>query len=262
VHDYAAAHQTQLYYGTIVHQVLDRAHAHYQGVMDPTTKGTLPTDDDIKRYFDEVDQSLRSRGIRAVSPKLQTKAIRLLQYFNALEGPTLYPKVVDTEHRLQSDQKTHILHGVVDLLTNTGAAGDPADGEMWDYKGKSRIGLTPTEFETYELQMRVYARLYELKHGVLPKRAILYFINELEGPTCPTTRPVNAVLEVSMGRAEIDAAMVEFTKTVGDIEAARASDRWDPATYGVISESDCTICDLRWDCPTPNNGAGVPLRYP
>src|SRR5262245_18776174 len=42
VHKYAPAHQTQLYFGTVLHQVLDRCHAHFHGVLDPKTKGTLP----------------------------------------------------------------------------------------------------------------------------------------------------------------------------------------------------------------------------
>ena len=51
----------QIYYGTLIHQVLDRAHAHYAGLRDPETKGQFPTDQDIENYFNEVDQALRVR---------------------------------------------------------------------------------------------------------------------------------------------------------------------------------------------------------
>ena len=85
------------------------------------------------------------------------------------------------------------MHGVVDLLVDTpNSSGEPADCELWDYKGAYRVGLNPADLQTYEFQMRVYAHLYELKHGVLPQKVILYFLNELDGPTCPTKRPVNA----------------------------------------------------------------------
>ncbi len=293
VHRYAPAYQTQLYFGTILHQVLDRCHSHYHGTLDPSTRGSIPdnghflSDSQIRDYFSrvanaqssgqaipiapstivkyflEVENGLKSQGIRAVTPDLRIKAVRLLQYFNALEGPTLYPRVLDTEHRLQADQTTHILHGVVDLLVDTpNGSGGAASCEIWDYKGTSRIDLTPADRQTYEFQMRVYAHLYELKHGVLPQSVILYFLDELDGPTCPTTRPVNAVLQVSLNPADIAIAMREFTKTVGEIENARRADRWNPAQPGIISEKDCAICDLRWDCPTPNGGKGVPLRYP
>ncbi len=293
VHKFAPAYQTQIYFGTILHQVLDRCHTYYHGISDPTTKGNIPdngqiiSDNDIIayfndlrnakktnspqpaapstiiRFFSEVEDGLKSRGIYAITQDMRLKVVRLLQYFNALEGPTLYPRVKDTEHRLQADQQTHILHGVVDLLVDTSAdAHSPASYEIWDYKGSSFHNLNLQGLKNYEFQMRVYAYLYRIKHGVLPQRVILYFLNELDGETCPTTRPVNAIFEVSIDPTDIDVAIQEFTTTVGDIEQARQTDTWLPASPGHISEADCTICDLRWDCPTPNNGSGVKMRYP
>lgn len=293
VKKYAPAHQTQLYFGTILQQVLDRCHQHFHGTHDPSTRGYVPDNgqvltgieidayfqalsnarvlgtvvppapSDIVRYFLEVEEGLKSRGIRAVTPDLRLKAVRILQYFNALEGPALYPRVVDTEHRLQADQQSHVLHGVVDLLANSpGAAGDPSQCEMWDYKGSSRVDLSLSDLETYQFQMRVYAHLYRLKHGVLPSKSVLYFLNELDGATAPTTRPVNALIEVSLNPLEIDVATSSFAETVLQIESARSSGLWPPAVPGCISEQDCAICDLRWDCTTPNGGRGVALRYP
>jgi len=299
IHGYAPAYQTQIYFGTIIHQVLDRCHSHYRGVIDPNTQGTLPdngqllSDDeirdffdetqvakvaqttmppapsDIMRYFVEIENGLTSRGIRAVTSDMRIKAVRLLQYFNRLEGPLLYARVADTEHRLQADQQTHILHGVVDLLVNTGvlAAGptsaiDLTQCEIWDYKATNRIYLKPADLQTYTFQMRVYAYLYQLKHGVYPQRVILYFLNELDGPTCPDARPANALFSVDLDPDEIQVAMNEFTQTVQSIQTARINEQWNPPPPGQISEQDCAICDLRWDCSTPNNGQGVTLRYP
>ncbi|MHC0066864.1 PD-(D/E)XK nuclease family protein [Nostoc sp. UIC 10890] len=288
VHKYAPAYQTQTYFGTIIHQVLDRCHAHFNGKINPLTKGTLPdngnilSNDEINDYFDELKQAekakkllvppsdivkyfievengLKSQGIQAITQDIRLKAVKLLQYFNALEGPELYKRVKDTEHRLQADRTTHILHGVVDLLVDTpNAIDNPAHCEMWDYKGSSFLNINRQDLENYKFQMRVYAKLYELKHGVFPRKAILYFLNELDGDTCPTQRPVNALLEVSIKQSEIDGAVNEFAKTVLEIEKARCNDQWNPAVSGKISEQDCAICDLRWDCPTPN----VTLRYP
>ena len=65
VRGYTPAHSVQIYYGTLIHQVLDRAHAHYAGLRDPKTKDQIPTDRDIKYYFKEVDTALRARGIRS-----------------------------------------------------------------------------------------------------------------------------------------------------------------------------------------------------
>jgi len=293
VKKYAPAHQTQLYFGTILHQVLDHCHQHFHGTHSPATRGQLPDGGqvltttqiesyfqslssartagspmpppptDIIRYFLEVEDGLKSRGIRAVTPDLRLKAVRILQYFNALEGPDLYPRVVDSELRLQADQQTHVLHGVVDLLADApGSSGAPAECEMWDYKGSSRVGMTTADLDTYRFQMRVYARLYELKHGVLPTKAILYFLNELDGPQTPASRPVNAVLEVDLDPMDIQQAMTHFGATVTQIEQARLNDTWPAAQVGGINDQDCAICDLRWDCQTPNNGQGVKMRIP
>lgn len=289
VHKYAPAYQTQIYFGIVLHQVLDRCHSHFHGAIEPATRETLPDEglilsdtqiqdyldedrlaeraretrpeppSDIIRYFIEVENGLKSQGIRAITSDMRVKVIRILQYFNALEGRLLYPRVIDTEHRLQADRTDHILNGVVDLLVDSAASNrDPSECEMWDYKGSSRIGLSRDHLRNYEFQMRVYAHLYQLKHGVLPRRAVLYFLNELDGPTCPSQRPVNALLEVSLDPDEIETAIAEFTNTVHQIEQSRCSDQWEPAEQGQISEQDCAICDLRWDCSTPN----VTLRYP
>lgn len=293
VHKYAPAQQTQAYFGTVLHQVLDRCHAHFHGIIDRSTKGLLPdngqilreeeisdyfgeaksarktgqTDplppSDIVRYFIQVENGLNSKGILAIRSELRVQAVKILQYFNALEGPILYPRVKDTEHRLQADRTNHILHGVVDLLVDApNEALDPAECEMWDYKGSSRVGLNPKDLETYEFQMRVYAYLYQRKHGVLPRKAVLYFLNELDGPNCPSKRPVNALMEVSIEPNEIKVAIDEFTKTVAQIEQSRLTDQWEAATPGSISEQDCKNCDLRWDCKTPNSGQGVKPIYP
>jgi putative RecB family exonuclease len=218
---------------------------------------------DIVRYFIQVENGLNSKGILAIRSDLRVQAVKILQYFNALEGPILYPRVKDTEHRLQADRTDHILHGVVDLLVDApDEKVDPANCEMWDYKGSSRVGLNPKDLQTYEFQMRVYAYLYQRKHGVLPRKAVLYFLNELDGPTCPSKRPVNALMEVSLRPEEIQVAIAEFTKTVSQIEHSRCTDKWDAAAPGDISEQDCKNCDLRWDCKTPNRGKGVKPIYP
>jgi putative RecB family exonuclease len=95
---------------------------------------------------------------------------------------------------------------------------------------------------------------------------LIYLLGELDGPTCPTSRPVNATLAIDassgLGASDIALAMTEFTKTVAEIEHARLVDQWPAPAPGCISEQDCAICDFRWDCPTPNGGKGVALRYP
>lgn len=115
--NYEPALTVQLFYGTIIHQALDRAHAHFEGKLD-VPQGAFPTDDDIERYFLEIENSLKARQIRAVQ-NARDQALRVLKRFNNLEGPDLYPRVMDTECRLQSDREDYILHGNVDVLARS-----------------------------------------------------------------------------------------------------------------------------------------------
>ena len=135
VRRYEPALVVQLFYGTIIHQVLDRAHAHYRGELG-VPPGTLPTDVDIDNYFTQVENALIARRIRAVQ-SVREQAKNILKRFNSLEGPTLYPRIIDTECRLQADQGQFILHGNVDVLVTSDVGGGDAV-EIWDYKGANR----------------------------------------------------------------------------------------------------------------------------
>jgi hypothetical protein len=54
---FVPAQAVQIFYGTVIHQVLDRCHRHYSGLMGPA-RGTMPTDSDIDHYFGEVENAL------------------------------------------------------------------------------------------------------------------------------------------------------------------------------------------------------------
>lgn len=287
VYRFAPAYQTQIWYGMVIHQVLDYCHAHFRGQLDPATEDQVPDDgkvlaraeveawfrqlrqarheslpeppppSDVLRYFMAVDDSLRGRGVRAIAPALRTNAVMVLQHFNALEGPSLYPRVIDTEHRLQADRGKHILHGVIDLLAESLDA-DADECEIWDYKGIDPLHGDDPQLETLRFQMRVYAHLYRIKHGALPRRARLYFVGSLpKDDTPPEKRPVDAVEDVDLDPELVDQAMAEFDQTVAEIERCRENDTWPPAAPGTIDDQ-CKICDLRWNCPTGN----APMRYP
>jgi hypothetical protein len=254
VRRYEPALVVQLFYGTIIHQVLDRAHAHYHGDLG-VPAGTLPTDADIDSYFTEVENALIARRIRAVQ-SVREQAKLILKRFNSLEGPTLYPRIIDTECRLQADQAQYILHGNVDVLV----ASDVGNGavEIWDYKGAYRPSLNDPDYQRYVFQMQVYSELYRRKTGQVPTRAILYFLNELSGDNPPQTRPVNALLEVSLDPAEVQQALQSFGQTVQQIEACRASRSW-PNPVDAPALQTCNACDLRWNCQA---AVGFNRHYP
>jgi hypothetical protein len=263
---YEPALAVQLYYGTVVHQVLDLAHAHYAGLLDPMVAGQLPSDSEIDTYFDQVENGLKARRIYAVS-NVREHARKVLKRFNALEGPTLYPRVVDTECKLQADRGRYILHGNVDVLAQTEQAAqiqpyDPASVELWDYKGSRRPTITAPDYQNYRFQMLVYAELYRMKIGTLPFRGILYFLNELADDPAPTSRPVNAILEIMFDQLDVDAAMSEFERTVDGIENCRLLRDW-PDPPDAPSEETCDACDARWNCRAAEAfGRHYPMVFP
>jgi putative RecB family exonuclease len=252
---YEPALVVQLFYGTVIHQVLDRAHAHYRGDLG-VPAGTLPTDADIDNYFTQVENALIARRIRAVK-SVRDQAKDILQRFNSLEGPTLYPRILDTECRLQADQGQFILHGNVDVLVASIVGGATAV-EVWDYKGANRPSVGDPDYQRYVFQMQVYADLYRQKTGTAPSKAILYFLNELSGDPAPTTRPVNALLEVNLDPDAVQQALQSFGQTVQQIEGCRATRTWPDPTIPP-PEKTCSACDLRWKCKA---AASFNRQYP
>lgn len=256
---YEPALVVQLFYGTIVHQVLDRAHAHYRGELG-VPAGTLPTPTDIENYFTQVENALISRRIRAVS-SVRDQALTILKRFNSIEGPTLYPRIIDTECRLQADQGFYILHGNVDVLVHSDISGGNAV-EIWDYKGANKPSLGDPDHQRYVFQMQVYADLYRQKTGSTPNKAVLYFLNELAPDPVPTKRPINALLEVNLDQIPVEQALQSFEQTVQNIESCRASRRW-PNPAEPPNERTCSACDLRWNCAAVVGfGRNYPLIYP
>ena len=259
VRRYEPALVVQLFYGTVIHQVLDRAHMHYGGQLG-VPKGTMPTETDIERYFDEVENALKARRIRAVR-NVRDQALRVLQRFNTLEGPSLYPRIVDTECLLQSEEPGYILHGNVDVVAN--AENDDTEGvEIWDYKGTTRPSLGDPAYQRHVFQLQVYADLFRRKTGKVPTKAILYFLNELAPGPKPKRRPVDALLEVALNPAAVQKALAAFGKTVQDIEFCRLSRKW-PDPNEDPGEATCDACDLRWNCAaTSALGRNYPLAHP
>lgn len=268
VHGYQPSRTSQVFYGTVIHQVLDRAHAHYRGLIEPETEGVLPTDEDIERYFEEVRQSLRTRGVRGARPAVEDQALRVLQIFNRVEGGALYPRVFDSEHRMQADEDTYVLHGTVDLLVSPDDPSYSPDAlEIWDYKGQRCPKRGDERLQDYLFQMMVYADLYRRRHGVYPLRAQLYFLNELDQDRPMETNREEALLTVEYTEEQVQQALSEFRGSVGEIETRRSEDEWPaPAVGRGPGEETCTICDYRWDCPTvrndPDLNSKIPIRYP
>lgn len=261
--DYVPAHTVQLFYGSIIHEVLDRAHHHYRGLYDPSTKGTLPTEQDIDNYFTEVELVLRSRGIRSMNQEMRSNALKVLKRFNKIEGPTLYTRVIDTEHRVQGDRERYIVEGVIDVLidSKTGSSA-PDKVEIWDYKGTKRPGLNSEDMKTYSYQMLVYAALYRLRNGCYPGSAILYFLNELNSDSFTATPP-NAQLRIDLNNTEVQRALNEFDNTANDIIRCYDTNEWKPPSTSRMPDlkETCDVCDIRWSCPSYQKVRSVKAKF-
>ena len=250
-HDgFVPAEATQIFFGTIIHQVLDRCHRHYSGLLGHPFE-TVPAEADIEAYFLEVENALISHGVRPANKHVRDRALSLLKAFNRVEGPTLYPRVFDTEYRLESDRGAYICRGVVDVLANADSGSKAPDQvEIWDYKGSEMPDLSSQTLQDYEWQMCVYAELYKVRTGVYPARAILYFLNELhvpQGSPPLTARPLRAVRTVEFTLARIQQALSEFDMTANDIINCQANNAW-PMPAVDPGQGTCDICDIRWNC--------------
>ncbi len=247
---YAPAQTLQVFYGTVIHQVLDRCHRHFSGLMPGVPGGNIPSNTDVEQYFVEVENALLAQGIRPVSIQVRNNALRVIEIFNILEGPQLYPRVVDTEYRLESDRTQYIMRGVVDVLADSVEA-DADEREIWDYKGTNRPAASDPILRDYIWQMCVYAELYRVRTGAYPKRAILYFINELRtasGEPPPSRRPPRAVYEVDFSEPTlIRTALNSFDQTASDIILCKRQQDW-PAPSNRPDEGTCDVCDIRWSC--------------
>jgi PD-(D/E)XK nuclease superfamily len=253
---FVPAQATQVFYGTIIHQVLDLTHRHYAGLQGHPP-GALPNDADVDRYFNEVQNALRSHGVRPASPAAAEKALHVLKLFNRVEGPALYPLIRSTEFRLESERPQYVLRGVVDVLArNSSAPDDPGQMEIWDYKGSRFPDLSSPELRDYIWQMCVYAELYRVRSGTYPARAILYFLNELDQKPAPSTRPLRAVYAVQFTAAGVQQALAEFDLTAQSIVGCRANKVW-PLPQAEPLKETCDICDIRWSCPVPQPGYQV-----
>ena len=266
---YIPAHIVQAWYGQIIHQVLDKLHLHYSGYYGDQFRGILPNDNQIEEYFDNVDQSLRAKGLHYINRPLKEQALRVIKKFNQIEGSALYPRIIDTECDFQNNQGDFILEGIVDVLScslQEQTLTQFAEVEIWDYKGSRYpdVGTSSgsNKFQRYLFQMMVYAELYRAKFGLYPARANLYFINELDGSDI-TRRPEKAIYSIDFTNAEnlsrINEAMNIFRNTVAEIEECKLHDQWD-APNEMPDFETCTICDKRWDCSAVGNNFS--MRYP
>jgi PD-(D/E)XK nuclease superfamily protein len=268
VRGFSSATSTQLYFGTLVHDVLDRINRDRH--MAPSR--ALPTEEEIQQLVQEAHDRLIRSGVRTFNaPLMREKATRLIHRFVHLVGEQFFPHIRQTEYRLERALKTpvgrdYILEGVVDILSGavSHALGlnfptSETDEEIWDYKSGRMPAKGAPELLDYEYQMQVYAELYRQQTGNFPARAVLIFLGELDDDDLwnmskkgrgPGVFP-RLFYPLHPSSTRVKAAMEDFHKTVELIEEERAKpygQQW-AAPNHAVDEQTCEACDIRFRCP-------------
>jgi DNA helicase-2/ATP-dependent DNA helicase PcrA len=147
--------------------------------------------------------------------------------------------------------------GDFDALTGKPARGreaaEPGDHEIWDIKG-SRI-KTPY-LTDYVRQVVTYAALYRERTGKLPRRCVLFFVNE--------PRDEHALLSVPIDETVVESGLRWTVEQVADLQRTLTTFEQDPETVagGTVLRRDravgdrvdevlraqCTGCAQRFDC--------------
>lgn len=219
----------------LVHKTLDRAHRHHASEIDGAEEGNI-SDDDIKMYFQDVAEALKSQNIHPTSNETEQTSLEYVQKFNKREGNKLYPRILDTEYRLQSNRDEFVLEGVVEVLTSDS---DSEGREIWDYKAGQRPE-SGTEFEDYRAQLYTYAEVYRYRNNEYPDRGVIYFLGEQSRD--------EAMFEIQFEEDAVEGPIAEFEQTVRNIQTARENgeDWFDIAKINRPSEGTCAECDVRW----------------
>lgn len=279
VRGFVSATNTQRYFGTLVHDVLDQATRKWQ-----SEKVLITSLKDVTDLVEQAHDRLMRAGIRPYAISTQKDAaIRLTYRFIRLVGLALIPNVQEAEYRLERSLTTnsgrdYILEGIVDVLAGPVShelgigsfSTDPDDVEIWDYKSGKRPAKNNPIMRDYEYQMRVYAELFKNQRGEYPARCILAFLGELGKDAKWDENNLDVgdypklLYVVDANPKHITKAMHDFHKTVDEIESERERpymDQWTAPDHDVDHDT-CVACELRFRCdsfPTGGSMRKTPL---
>lgn len=125
--------------------------------------------------------------------------------------------------------------------------------EIWDYKGtRAKSAFVPD----YVRQVLTYANLYRDRVGFLPRRCVIFFVNERPGPDRLLSIPVtDEVVEASLKWTQDQVRMLQQTalvleKAPDKVEAGELERSAAPLGQRLTSETtqQCTACEMRFRC--------------
>src|SRR4051794_16781995 len=258
------------------------------------TDGKLATRDELKVQLEHFYRVLRSRGVTTAFATRDEVLERILD--NLYDTPTKMRRPVSavirgaqhTEYQLRSVKKVLparfagkskiLLTGIIDLVLQqqdsltyervwewddrTALTGEfqpavlhaaPGDEEIWDFKATR---ASTHYLIDYVRQVVTYAALYRERTGRLPKRCVLFFVNE--------PKQEKGLLAVPVDDQIVDAALAWTVDQVEDLRKtvlAFASDPTGVEGGSLLRRSlpvgdrvdddlkaQCTGCGQRFDC--------------
>ena len=279
--------QAQALEGSLIHHTMEWLVDFYRA------NGDYPSVDQVRQQLESRFSVLWARGLKTAFASKQATVDRVLGniYPNDMIRPSVQAAVEGashTEYELRAVRKIVpgdfqgkeklMLTGILDLVLHQrrgfqfnrawqwtdlerlqGRAVDAVttaeaeDLEVWDYKGTRADG--PYERD-YVLQLLTYARLYQERTGVLPKRCVLFYINEQaqedELLAIPISEEVISAAEawtVSQAQALRQTAL-SFQRDPSSV-AGGSLEYSDPDTGSRIDpvlKKQCTACGHRFNC--------------
>ena len=130
---------------------------------------------------------------------------------------------------------------------------EPGDVEIWDFKATK---ASTSYLVDYVRQVVTYSALYRERTGDLPKRCVLFFVNERNRTNGLLAVPIDGDL-VARGVVWTETQVAELRKTVAEFEQAPESVaggspflRLRPVGQRVTDDlkPQCTGCPQRFDC--------------
>jgi len=279
--------QVQAMEGRLLHHVMEWMSRTYR------EEGNLASREEVFEQLERFYRILRSRGITTSFASRQEVLERITS--NLFRGRGLRKPVAaairgaeHTEYELRSVRKVLntefagksriLLTGIIDLvlqqqdpltyqqvwrwddiesLEGQAEPGDddaaPGDREIWDIKG-SRI-KTPYLID-YVRQVITYAALFRERTGTLPRRCVLFFVNE--------ARDEDALLSIPADDEVVDSGLRWTVAQVADLQRTLTSFEDDPGAVpggtvlrrerpvgdrvDEVLSTQCTGCAQRFDC--------------
>lgn len=288
---YAGFHpyeQVQAMEGRLIHHAMEWLTLFFGEQSRHATAAELDTQ--VQRHF----RVLWARGIRTAFQSKADTVARVVK--NLFPGGAMHPTVKaaiegaqHTEYELRTVRKLIrsqfagkgrlLLTGILDLVvqqqkpltypltwawTNaTKLEGKPAmtattaatgDVEIWDYKGTQ--SATPYMID-YVRQLLTYSALFQERTGQLPKRCVLFFVNEPDPARQLLTIPVDsAIVKSAMDWTlqqvhQLRLTVLSFETSPTAVPGGELEQRHRPVGQRVSTElkKQCTACGYRCDCP-------------